>query len=479
MKQKLALLIGVLLLFIVLAGLNAANYTQKEKTPDTEINPNRSTYNSGATGTQAYYALLAETGRNVTRWQEPPSALLTARRKPAVFVVTGAVRRPFTDLEVEHLLRWVSEGGRLVLIDRMPAKALVATTGNWNLSLAGDVHGDVMFVDPTDQKQMIEGAAAVKPVQPTVITQSINAAQPSRFAASIRFEPIAVGEETQMRAQVESGLAPPPAAVSTPSIDNKNGVVYGIPTRTPLPETYDPPPDVEPVETDALNGPVVHLATGDKNLVVEAPYGSGRILLLADPYIISNGGIGLVDNAQLGINLVSVANGQVAFDEFHQGYGSDNNRFLQFFEGTPVVGIFLQLILLVGLLFFSQSRRFARAVPEPEPDRLSKLEYVAAMAELQNRTQAWDLGVENIYTEFRRRAGRAVGVDNTATARELAARIAERTATDAAAIERTLFMCEEIIRGEPTNKSEVLRLTGELRQIEDKLGISRARKPRG
>jgi hypothetical protein len=450
MKQKLAILIGLILLFVVLAGLNAASYTQKEKTPDTESAPNRSTYNSGATGTQAFYSLLAETGRKVTRWQEPPAALLTARAKdkPAVFVVTGAVRRGFSDQDVEQLLRWVSEGGRLVLIDRTPPEGLVTTTSKWKVSAAEDEHGELYVVDPTDQKQMIGDKAAIKPVQPTVLTHSINAVQPSKFASSIGFERFA-DEKSVSGYGTGLGTAPPPKS------------------------------EIDTGTSQALGAPVVHFAAGDQNLVVEVPYGSGRIVYVTDPYIVSNGGINLVDNAQLGINLVATPDGIVAFDEYHQGYGEDSNRFLQFFAGTPVVAIFLQLVLLVGLVFFSQSRRFARPVPEPEPDRLSKLEYVGAMAELQNRTRAWDLAIENIYTEFRRRAVRAVGLDATCTVRELASRIAERTALDAAKVETTLFACEEIIRGEPTNKSEVLRLTGELREIEEKLGITRSRKRTG
>ena len=69
----------------ILIGLNAASYTQKPKTTDSEMTPNRSTYNSGATGTQAFYSLLSETGRKVMRWQESPAALLTAKaNEPAV-----------------------------------------------------------------------------------------------------------------------------------------------------------------------------------------------------------------------------------------------------------------------------------------------------------------------------------------------------------------------------------------------------------
>ena len=115
MRQRLGIFIGLIVLIIVLVALNAATYVQQEKVPDSESRPNRSTYNSGATGTQAFYTLLAETGRNVTRWREPMETLKSLRDKPSVFVVIGDVRRPFDDIEVQHLLAWVKEGGRLVL----------------------------------------------------------------------------------------------------------------------------------------------------------------------------------------------------------------------------------------------------------------------------------------------------------------------------------------------------------------------------
>ena len=420
MKQKLFIFIFLILIATVLIGLNAASYTQKEKTPDIEFSPNRSTFNAGATGTQAFYTLLSETGRKVVRWQEPPAALLTAKaNKPAVFVVIGTIKRQFTQPEIEELLRWVSDGGRLVLIDRDPPTELVTTTENWKISFSPV---QLAQVDPSEQKQMIGETAAVKPIQPSVFTQSVNAIQPSRFAASIDFERVSADD----------------------------------------------------IESAGELAPVVHFAAGEKNLVVDAPLGNGRVVYLADPYVVSNGGIELVDNAQLAINLVAAGAGMVAFDEYHHGYGNDGNRLLQFFAGTPVIAIFLQAGILIAFVFFSQSRRFARPVPEVEPDRLSKLEYVAAMAELQARTNAYDLAIENIYHEFRRRITRFFGLDNyLAKTSEIAALIAERAGLDKPGVLQTLHQCEEIIRGEPTNKREVLRLAEALRSMEQKLGMTR------
>jgi hypothetical protein len=166
--------------------------------------------------------------------------------------------------------------------------------------------------------------------------------------------------------------------------------------------------------------------------------------------------------------------GLIAFDEYHHGYGANNNRFFQYFEGTPVIAIFLQCGLIVALIFFTQSRRFARPIPEREPNRLSKLEYVSAMAELQQRTRAFDLAIENIYSEFRRRVSALVGLDNTtATRKEIAHRIAERIREDARDLEDLMFRCEDVIHGEPIGKKDTVAIIERLRYIEDKLGLKR------
>ena len=56
---------------------------------------------------------------------------------------------------------------------------------------------------------------------------------------------------------------------------------------------------------------MVHFASGDRNLVVEAPYGNGKIVFVADPYMISNSGIALVDNAQMAVNVVAAGDSDV------------------------------------------------------------------------------------------------------------------------------------------------------------------------
>jgi hypothetical protein len=479
MKQKLVIIILLILTGVILVGLNAASYQQKEKTPDSELAPNRSTFNAGATGTQAFFTLLSETGRGPIRWQEPPAALITARKNtPGVFVVIGELRRSFTDQEMSDLFRWVSSGGRLVLIDRNPPAGLAMTTANWKISVKGNDTPELLTVDSSDQVQMTKGVTGVRPAQPSIFTQGVNAIQPSRFAGAVGFERFVDPDVPAYEGDEEALPSPPKAmtpgnvSVAPPAVERNTGQIYQMPSPTTFEIST-----IDGVASPSQLAPVVHFADGSNNLLVDVPYGDGRIVFLTDPFIVSNAGISMVDNAQLAVNLVAAGQGAIAFDEYHQGYGSDNNRFLQFFAGTPVVAIFLQLVVIVGLVFFSQSRRFARAVPEPEEDRLSKLEYVGAMAELQSRTKAYDLAVENIYTDFRRRVARSLGLDlHAMKSDEIAAIISERSGSDLQKIAETFAKCEDIIHGEPTNKREVLRLVEELRSLEIALNLTRQRR---
>lgn len=498
MKQRLIIFLGFIFLLFLLIGLNAASYVQKPTLPDDEFAPNRSSYNTGATGTRAYYELLAATEHKVTRWQEEPSALLRydGTEIPSTFVVIGSLRREFSDEDINDLMSWVSNGGRLVLIDRKPSRDILKTTASWSVTAVPDQKPIDSELDPFDSNQMTAKTEAAKPVQPSLFVTQINAVQPSRLASSVLFErnkdnstavdssatPIPSAEDNDL--PTEMPLPPPPPKDQSFKVDPESGnsneddrLIKDTPIQDEPKRPTDSGKNEDVYEEPELKpAPVVLLANDDKTILSNMPYGDGEIVFLSDPYIVANGGIRLADNAQLAINIVSSGDGLIAFDEFHQGYGANENRLLAYFAGTPAAAIFLQIVLLIGLILFSQSRRFARALPDSEPNRLSKLEYVGAMAELQRRTKAFDVALENIYKDFRRRVSRLAGLDaTTASHTELASAITERIGGDLAEIENLLFKAEDISHGEPSNKKEVTNIVKRLREIEEKLGLQRAK----
>ncbi|MCA1594774.1 MAG: hypothetical protein LC754_19525, partial [Acidobacteria bacterium] len=228
---------------------------------------------------------------------------------------------------------------------------------------------------------------------------------------------------------------------------------------------------VEPVGPSA---PVRHLSDGrqgEGSLLVDYVYGRGRVVILSDPFIVSNVGINLADNLMLATNLVAGAGGLIAFDEYHQGYGATQHHALAYFAGTPILWMFAQVALIVLAVLWTSGRRFARPLPAQRVDRRSKLEFVASMAELQQRARAYDLAIENVYGRTRRALARYGGVTANAPYTDIAARVAARSGRDPAPLAALMQECEDAMAGAHISARQALALARRLRELERDLGI--------
>jgi len=207
-------------------------------------------------------------------------------------------------------------------------------------------------------------------------------------------------------------------------------------------------------------------------LLVDYAYGRGRVVVLSDPYIVSNGGINRADNLFLATNVVTGGHGgRVAFDEFHQGYGATENQVFAYFRGTPILWMFAQVSFVVLALVWTRGRRFARPLPAPRTDRRSKLEFVASMAELQQRAGAFDLAIENVYSRTRRVLTRYAGLDYNSSRAQIAERVADRSSLNSHKLQILMRQCEEAINGGKTTERQSLQLVTRLREVEGALGL--------
>jgi len=431
----------MILTFVIIVGLlvllSSLTYVKEDKSADFEFAPNRSTYHSGPTGLRALHDFLNESGYKVIRWRETPQRLLSDSGKlVTTFVVVGQTQMPFTSVEAEALRKWVERGGRFVLIDRRPDIQLMARSAGWSINRK-EFEFPTIDINPGDQKQMTDKVVALQPVQPTVLTSNITSVLPSRFASRLEVQP-RHDERIDDYSETESEPEMPVA---------------------------------EATSSSASAAPVVHLADGGGALLVDYSYGLGKIVILSDPYLVANGGIKLNDNLQLAINILTAHGGLVAFDEYHQGRGITQSGLASYFAGTPVLAIALQIALLVLLVLWTNARRFGRPLPLPQVDRRSSLEFVASMAELQERSCAYDLAIENIYMRTRRILVRYAGMDYKSSRSEIAARVASRSSLEAHKLETLMRQCEEAINGEQINWRQSIDLVRRLREVEKELGL--------
>jgi len=443
MRQRLTVILTIIVILGLLIIINSAVYVEDEKPQDSELSANRSTYHAGPTGSRALYDLLSESGYEVMRWRDLTDKLLGGDGKQVqTFVVIGRTLIPFDEQQAKSLLLWVEQGGRLVLIDRRPDDMLLPKSGDWTVST--DDYVFPMNVDPSNPKEMTAGVEAIQPVQPTLLTREIQAVMPSRFASRIK-----ISAEKEKKEPVEETSE------------------HGPEDLRKLEENPPAPVVVTPIPL----APVVHVANAEGPLLVDYSYGKGRIVVLSDPYLVSNGGIGLKDNLQLAINALTSSGGLVAFDEYHQGRGATRNAFAAYFSGTPVLAIGAQCVLLVLVILSTRARRFARPLPLVQVDRRSSLEFVASMAELQERSRAFDLAIENIYSRTRRVLARHAGLDYNSPRSEIARRVASRSTLDGYRLETLMRQCEETINGAPINWRQSIDLVKRLREVELSLGL--------
>jgi len=456
MRQRLLIIITLIVVVVILVLLNAATYVKVEPQADSEANPDRSTFNAGATGTRALFDFLHESGHDVVRWRESTDGLLSfSGPTPSTIVVIGEVRIPFSTTEKKELLHWVEGGGRLVMIDRMPDPKLLPDSGQW--AIRTQVANIPWYdVDPTNFAEMTRDVKTIAPAQPTLLAREVESVLPSRFAGAIIIAPRVAREKKNSNSNDKSSA----------------GSGYG-----PDEDEFEPSPEPSPSAVGGKNpapispAPVVSFHSDRGSLLIDYPHGKGRIVLLADPYIVANNGINRADNLQLAINVVVGSGGLVAFDEFHQGRAATQNALIQYFAGTPILAICAQLGLIGLAIVWSRGTRFARPLPLPQVDRRSSLEFVASMAELQQRAKAHDLALENIYTRVRRVLVRYAGLNQAAGRAQIATRVAARAKLNQKQLESLMRSCEDVINGAPTNGRETLRLAKRLREIEASLGL--------
>ena len=437
MRQRITIILTFVVIIGLLVILNTVSYVQEDKKGDSEITPNRSTYHAGPTGTRALHDLLNESGYKVIRWRETPDKLLGESGKLVnTFVVIGRTKIEFTADEAKSLREWVWRGGRLVLIDRKVDRALAAQSEGWGVRALEFTYPSFED-DPGDTAQMTKDVTAMQPVQPTVLTSTIQSVMHSRFASRVQI--IARGAQDIVEDD------------------------FSKDSETEL--SHD---DLEAAHSPA---PVVHIGNREGALLVDYAYGAGRIVVLSDPYIVTNSGIKLNDNLQLAINALGGGRGLIAFDEYHQGRGVTQNAFASYFAGTPVLALAAQIVLVILLILWTNARRFGRPLPLPHVDRRSSLEFVASMAELQERSRAFDLAIENIYTRTRRVLARYAGMDYNSSRSEIATRVAARSNIDGQKLETLMRQCEEAINGAPISWRQSLDLVRRLREVERDLGL--------
>jgi hypothetical protein len=440
MRRYLAGAITIIAVISALIGMSLVGDINFDQPPENEFAPNRSTYNSGPTGTRALYQMLEESGTPVARWRRRYSQLHDEAQN-AILVIIG----PFlsgqktSDEETAELKGWLWTGGRALVISRIPVEQF---SDSMIHAKASDKtpDGDAM------PEQFIYQQSDELITQPTELTRKVRGLAFSDFASRMSFHPQdGVGKDGAGRTE---GVDP-----AGPS------AIKDKPEESPAP---------------ALYAPVIHLGDKDGAALADFTYGEGRVIFLSDPFVVANNGIARGGNLTLAMNILRSMGSpdrRILFDEFHHGYYDEGDPLVNYFRGTPAPWLLLQGLGLCLLVVYTYGRRFARPLPLPQVARHSPLEFVGSMANLQQAARARELALENIYPRFKASLCRRLGLSSRASRDEIIAG-ARRRRFPISEIElrQTLSDAELTLAGEQIDDARLLTLVSRMRRIISQTG---------
>src|SRR5688572_4895610 len=207
MRRNFAGLITVIVVIFALIMMSMVGSLDFDPPSENELAPNRSTYNSGPTGTRALYQLLEESGTPVSRWRSHYSQL-QAQGNDAILVIIGPFLsgQQISAEDTFMLQDWLSSGGRALIISRSPIEQFAD-------SAIRSKSSKKTSVGTATPEQYIDEDSDLLIAQPTELTRELRGLALSEFASRISFHP----EEEAGKAE-EKAAADPKQEPSDPSV---------------------------------------------------------------------------------------------------------------------------------------------------------------------------------------------------------------------------------------------------------------------
>lgn len=320
-----------------------------------------STYFTDPSGARALLLVMQQFLPATEQWRRPLNLLpLPQDPNGASTLIAAGPARPLSDSEAEHLDRWLTAGGQLILL----------TANGWPLRHGGAPRGADLSAAPEDRSDEADPTA-------TFLT---------------RHEPSLRWTKTE-KLSIARGVGPslPDAGITLAWRRSFN---------------------------DTGNARIIASA-GNAPIAVEILVGQGRIVAVADPTVASNGALRRSDNAVWLVGLAAGWGGsRVLFDEYHHGFGQKRSttELTQTFFMTPWGWCVLQIVGAGFLFVFAYRRRFGRIRETPAAPRSSPLELIEARAGfLQGagaQALAADLIVQHLCQNLGRSHGKTVDIGN-------------------------------------------------------------------
>jgi hypothetical protein len=200
-------------------------------------------------------------------------------------------------------------------------------------------------------------------------------------------------------------------------------------------------------EVDAANSLPLWSLDGRPNAVL-LRRGKGRVLVIADPSILTRRGMvqQRVGGAQFLLNVVRLhagPNRRVYFDEFHHGLRSGSG-FWAYLNYHRKHWALLPVLLTVALAVWSMGVRLGPAVSPPQPSQTDAVDYASSLARIYERAGVRHLLAESLTRDFVTALTHHLGLRRSAQPPEILAALGKRQ--EGAAAETAVQRLEGLLR---------------------------------
>ncbi len=209
-------------------------------------------------------------------------------------------------------------------------------------------------------------------------------------------------------------------------------------------------------------------------LAAVKPQGKGRIIVIADPSLITNAGIGRSDNAVFIANLATLnaRKGEtIVFDEYHQGYGEKRSVAHLLGKYGRMAAVLLAMALIFAL--YSVGRRFGAVRPAEKPSVRVNYEYIEAMGRLYQRAGASSAAAEILCREFQKKLAKELQIPESAGIDALAEAASKAWHKNSGEVRQLLKRCSLVAGGEKISDAEIVRLVSDMKHFQKEAGFVR------
>ncbi len=340
--------------------------------------------------------------------------------------------QPFSDREIEEVVRWVERGGVL----------LVGVEGLWD---------DMGAASPTSGPAYVKLAGALG-VAVERLPQPMTVARPAPGS------PLGKGV-TQVAIASHYRIE----AWQGQSDDNEWATeeLYSAKIRCLVPHR---PADLTP-----------HLLAEGRVILASFRHGRGRVYFTSDVQMLANSMLSRDDNLVFAANLIwpDAPAGSVTFDEYHHGFGPRRVT-ASVVDPAPLRRAALVVLAAAVIFLTGKAMRFGAPIAVYDPRRRTTREYIEGLADLWQRAEAHGFALRQIATAFRHRLAAEVGLRPTAPAEALAAALAARRGVAEGDVRSLLDDLERAQASRSVTEKEVVRLVGRVSELEARVTTSAA-----